>query len=138
MLFRSEPRVVKGVLRDGLENTDFPTPNTIAVTPYYTSAYFYSNITGEKFIEKDIWTIRLRDITLSYNLPKKVIRRLGTRSSMSLFCTLTDVVLLTNYSGLDPESNANTPGLGGIGGFGIDYGNMTRPLGMNFGLRLKL
>lgn len=137
-LNREEPRVVKGVLRDGLENTDFPTPNTIAVTPYYTSAYFYNNITGEKFIEKDIWTIRLRDITLSYNLPKKVIRRLGTRSSMSLFCTLTDVVLLTNYSGLDPESNANTPGLGGIGGFGIDYGNMTRPLGMNFGLRLKL
>ena len=138
LLNREEPRVVTGVLNDGLQNTANPTPNTIAVTPYYTSGYFFNSVTGEKFVEKDIWTIRLRDITLNYNLPKNVVKRIGSRTEMSVFCTLTDLVLLTNYSGLDPESNSNTPGLGGIGGYGIDYGNMARPIGMNFGLRLKL
>src|SRR5690606_36035192 len=123
---------------DGLENTDNPTPNSIAVTPYYASTYFYSAVTGEKFVEKDIWTIRLRDITLSYDLPTSITRRIGSKTALSVFCTATDVVLFTNYTGLDPESNSNTPGLGGIGGFGIDYGNMTRPIGVNFGLRLKL
>lgn len=137
-LNREEPRVVKGVLKDGLENTDNPTPNSIAVTPYYASTYFYSAVTGEKFVEKDIWTIRLRDITLSYDLPTSITRRIGSKTALSVFCTATDVVLFTNYTGLDPESNSNTPGLGGIGGFGIDYGNMTRPIGVNFGLRLKL
>jgi len=137
-LNRMEPRIVQGVLQDGLENTENPTPNTIAVTPYYTSTYFYSTVTGEKFVEKDIWTVRLRDITLSYNLPKNLTRRIGSNTTMSVFVTATDVALFTNYSGLDPESNSNTPALGGIGGFGIDYGNMTRPLGLNFGLRLKL
>ena len=137
-LNREEPRVVEGVLQDGLENTNNPTKNTIVVTPYYTSSYYNSTITGEKFVEKDIWTVRLRDITLSYNLPKHLTRRIGANTTMSIFCTATDVVLLTNYSGLDPESNSNTPALGGIGGYGIDYGNMTRPLGLNFGLRLKL
>ena len=137
-LNREEPRVVQGVLEDGLENTANPTPNNIAVTPYYTSGYYYSSVTGEKFVEKDIWTVRLRDITLSYLMPKNLVRRIGPKSDLSLFCTLTDVVLLTNYSGLDPESNSNTPGIGGIGGYGIDYGNMTRPIGFNFGFRLKL
>ena len=58
--------------------------------------------------------------------------------AISASITLTDVLLFTNYSGMDPESNSNNPSLGGIGGFGIDYGNMGRPLAVNFGLRLKL
>jgi len=55
-----------------------------------------------------------------------------------VFFTATDVFLFTNYTGLDPESNMNTPGLGGIGGYGIDFGNMAKPKGFNFGLTLKL
>ncbi|MGV6944584.1 SusC/RagA family TonB-linked outer membrane protein [Sphingobacterium kyonggiense] len=137
-LDREQPRVVQGVLEDGLENTANPTPNNIAITPYYSSGYYYSSVTGEKFVEKDIWTVRLRDITLEYRLPRNKIPFLGSKSDLSFFCTMTDLVLFTNYTGLDPESNSNTPGIGGIGGYGIDYGNMTRPIGVNFGLRLKL
>ncbi|ACU06322.1 SusC/RagA family TonB-linked outer membrane protein [Pedobacter heparinus] len=137
-LDREEPRVVKGVLKDGLENTNNPTPNAIAVTPYLNSLYYTTNVSAEMFVEKNINTIRLRDISLSYVIPKTVFKRLPFLQSASVFVTLTDVVLFTNYSGMDPESNSNNASLGGAGGMGIDYYNMGRPLTANFGLKLKL
>lgn len=137
-LNREEPRVIKGVLQDGLENTANPTANHIAVTPYSASTYYYTNIEPEMFVERNVYTFRLRDVTLSYKLPKTATRFLGQKSSLSVFFTATDLLMFTNYTGLDPESNLNTPGLGGIGGYGIDFGNMGKPKGYNFGLSLKL
>jgi hypothetical protein len=61
---RYTPRVVAGVLRNGLENSATPTVNTISVIPAYNSAY-YSNMPEEEFIERDVNFFRLRDITLS-------------------------------------------------------------------------
>ena len=80
----------------------------------------------------------MRDVTLSYTFPQTILSGTKFIRSLSTFVTVTDAVLITNYSGTDPESNANTPGLGGIGGFGIDYGNMGKPIGVNLGLRIKL
>jgi ferric enterobactin receptor len=137
-LDREEPRVITGVLKDGLENTDNPTPNVIAVTPFSNSNYYTANVAAEMFVEKDIKTLRLRDITLGYDFPKSFMKKIKFLQNLGAFVTLTDVVLFTNYSGMDPESNQNTPGLGGIGGYGFDLGNMGRPFGMNFGLRVKL
>ncbi|MFD2554381.1 SusC/RagA family TonB-linked outer membrane protein [Sphingobacterium tabacisoli] len=136
-LNREQPRVIEGVWEDGLENTANPTLNNIAVTPYYNYLY-YTSFLSRSFIEKDIWTFRLRDITLSQQLPKSWITKFGKNTTMSVFFTATDVFLFTNYSGFDPETNSNTPGIGGVGGFGIDGGGMGKPRGYNFGLRLKL
>ena len=136
-LDREQPRIVVGVLNDGMQNTATPTPNSIAVTPYYNSLFYSSTVAAEMFVERSINTLRLRDIRLGYILPKKLVSRLPFQS-VSAFVTFTDVVLFTNYSGMDPESNSNNPSLGGIGGFGIDFGNMGRPLRMNFGLAIKL
>lgn len=137
-LNREVPRVINGVFEDGLENSENPTKNNIAVTPYYSSSYYFTNIEPKQFIEKDIWTMRLRDITFRYKLPKHVTQFMGSKSGLEVFFTATDLVMFTNYTGLDPESNSNTPSLGGIGGYGIDYGNMGKPKGYNFGLTLKL
>jgi len=137
-LDREVPRIIKGVLQDGLENTDNPTPNTIAVTPYYNSNYYQTNIGPEMFIERNIKALRLRDVTLNFTFPKSALSRLKFVESLGAFVTLTDLVLISNYSGMDPESNANTPALGGVGGYGIDNGNIGKPIGMNLGLRLKL
>lgn len=137
-LNREEPRVINGVLNDGLENTDNPTQNTISVTPYSASTYYFTNIEPKQFVEKDIWAMRLRDITLRYRLPKSFTSRIAKNMGLDVFFTATDLVMFTNYTGLDPESNSNTPALGGIGGYGIDYGNMGKPKGFNFGISLKL
>lgn len=137
-LNREEPRVVTGVLKDGLENSANPTPNNIAITPYFNSLYYTTNVTSEMFVERNIKALRLRDVTFNYEFPKQVARKLGKDATLSAFVTATDLVLITNYSGTDPESNSNTASLGGVGGYGIDYGNIGKPIGFNIGLRLKL
>jgi ferric enterobactin receptor len=137
-LNRENPRILNGVWEDGLENTDNPTRNNIAVTPYYNSAYYNNNTLSRSYLERDIWTFRLRDITLSYELPKSLTSRVGKNTSLSVFCTAVDVVLFTNYTGIDPETNSNNASLGGVGGFGIDGGSMGKPRAYNFGVRLKL
>lgn len=140
-LDREVPRVIKGVLNDGLQNTDNPTINTILVTPATNSNYYSSTTAGiapEMFVEKNIKSLRLRNINFAYDFPAKVISRTRFISGLGMFVTLTDVFLLTNYSGMDPDVNGNNPSVGGMGGYGIDYGNMGRPLGVNLGLRVKL
>jgi hypothetical protein len=128
-------------LRDGLENTANPTVNTIMITPYTYTAY-YNNTTGgiapEQFLERNITTLRLRDVTVNYDIPEKLAKRTGFISGAGLYITLTDVFLLTNYTGTDPDVNGNNPSTAGAGGYGIDYGSMGRPLGVNVGLRIKL
>lgn len=140
-LDREQPRILNGVLADGLENTDHPTKNTIMITPYTYSTY-YTSTTGslapENFLEKNIKTIRLRDITLAYDIPQSWAAKTKFLSSLGMYVTLTDVFLITNYSGMDPDTNGNNPSTGGAGGYGIDYGTMGRPLRMNIGLRVKL
>jgi len=140
-LDRDVPRVIKGVLKDGLENTANPTLNTIAVTPAFNSNYYSSTVAGiapEMFVEKNIKALRLRDVTLGFDLPNDVIGKTKFINGLGLYVTLTDVFLITNYSGADPDVNGNNPSVGGLGGYGIDFGNMGRPLGVNIGLRVKL
>jgi ferric enterobactin receptor len=137
-LDRENPRVVVGVLADGLQHSANPTKNTIGVTPYYTSTFYSTTVEPEMFIEKNIKTLRLRDVSLSYDFPQSVIKRTKFFQSLGAYVVMTDAVLFTNYSGKDPESNSNTPGLGGIGGYGIDYGNVGKPLVFTFGVRFKL
>jgi TonB-linked SusC/RagA family outer membrane protein len=126
---RNTPRVIPGVLRDGKENTDHPTPNTIVVVPAIQTAY-YTQMSEEPFIEKNINWLRLRDVTLSYTIPERVAH------NASLFITGSDLFLWTNYVGLDPIANGNDAAVGGSSGVGIDFGNFPIPRGINFGFRL--
>jgi len=128
-LDRDVPRVIKGVLRDGLENTANPTQNTIVVVPSVQTAY-YTNMSEELFIEKNINWVRLRDITLSLALPEKFAK------NASVYVTGTDLFLITNYTGMDPIVNGNSAAVGGSSGVGIDYGNFPIPRGLNFGVRM--
>jgi TonB-linked SusC/RagA family outer membrane protein len=129
-LDRNTPRVIPGVLRDGKEYTANPTPNNIVVIPALNTTY-YTNMSEELFIEKNINWVRLRDITLGYELPHQRFSR-----TASLFVTATDVFLKTNYTGLDAIANGNDAAVGGSSGVGIDYANFPIPRGFNFGVRL--
>ena len=127
-LDREEPRVIRGVLRDGKENTANPTVNTITVVPAIQTNY-YTAMSEELFIEKDINWIRLRDVTFSFPLPSRFGR------NASGFVTGTDLFMRTNYSGLDPVVNGNTAAVGGSSAQGIDFGNFPMPRGFNFGIK---
>jgi len=133
-LDREEPRVIRGVLRDGRENTANPTRNNIVIIPQVQPA-FYTAMSEELFIEKDINWVRLRDVTVRYELPERYAAVLRARQA-SVFVTGTDLLLFTNYSGLDPIVNGNTAAVGGSGGAGIDYGNFPIPRGVALGLKV--
>jgi TonB-linked SusC/RagA family outer membrane protein len=132
-LDREQPRVIPGVLRDGRENTPNPTINTIVVLPS-AQPLFYTGISEELFIEKDINWFRVRDVQLSYQLPPYLLKRFGGRDA-SVFIKGTDLLLVTNYSGLDPIVNGNTASVGGSGAAGIDFGNFPMPRGFNVGIK---
>ena len=131
-LDRETPRIIKGVLRDGKENSTTPTPNNIVVVPAVQTAY-YTSMSEELFIEKNINWIRLKDVTLRYQLPKGW---LWNAKNASVFLTGTDLYLKTNYTGLDPIVNGNSAAVGGAGGAGIDFGNFPIPRGVSFGLKV--
>lgn len=130
-LDRETPRVIPGVLRDGKENSATPTANTIVVIPQVQPG-FYTGMSEELFIEKNINWVRLRDVTLRVQLPGKA---LNARRA-SAFVRGTDLLLFTNYSGLDPIVNGNTAAVGGSGAVGIDFGNFPMPRGYSFGITL--
>ena len=128
---RFTPRVIQGVLQDGLQNTATPTINTIAVTPGFDNTYYTSMPDGE-FIERDVNWFRMRDISLVYMFPKTFIKSF---QSLSAFVTCNDLILLTNYSGADPGVNGNTAGGRGVGAFGFDYGTLPSPISINLGFK---
>jgi TonB-linked SusC/RagA family outer membrane protein len=130
-LDRNTPRVIPGVLRDGKEDSANPTQNNIVMVPAVQPIY-YTGMSEELFIQKNVNWVRLRDIQLSYNLPDGF---LGARNS-SVFVKGTDLFLWTNYIGLDPIVNGNSAAVGGSGATGIDFGNFPIPRGVNFGIRM--
>jgi hypothetical protein len=131
---RLTPRVINGVLNDGLQNTATPTKNAIVIIPYYQSTY-YTSLPDEEFIQKDVNWLRLRDVSLSYILPQRMIQRIKGVKSASIFFTGNDLVMITNYKGADPAVNSNNPGSRGVGGYGFDLGSIPAPLSLSFGLR---
>ena len=131
---RNYPIVVDGVLNDGLQNTANPTKNSIVIIPYFLSTY-YTQMPDEEFIQKDVNWLRLRDITLNYRLPEKLVKRVKYLKGMSFFITGNDLILSTNYRGADPSINANNPGTLGVGGYGMDLGNAPTPIALSFGLK---
>ncbi len=136
-LDRETPVVINGVLNDGLQNTANPTPNSITVYPYYRSDYYAAtNVSEADFIETVNW-MRLRDATLTYNLPKSLLKRQKIVSNASVFVTGTDLFMVTNYTGADPSVNANTAFSRGYGGTGIDYGSISTPRGLNVGFKVQ-
>lgn len=138
-LDRNQPVIFEGVMKDGLQNTANPTRNTITIDPS-RDANFWSTTFGLPeidFIEKDINWVRMRDITLNYNLTSTpLLRSMKFIRTGSVFVTATDLFILTNYSGLDPVVNGNSAAVGGSGGAGFDYGNFPMPMGINFGVNV--
>jgi hypothetical protein len=122
--------------RDASGNTTY-TPNA---RPAELTQAYYTNVlgtVGTAFIEDGSWA-RLRYLTLSYALPA---RWLGGTSSflkgIELSVTGRNLVLLTKYTGADPETAASGAGVRGGGSGGIDYGNIPATRGVDMGLRVN-
>ncbi|NJN35308.1 MAG: hypothetical protein HC817_14710 [Saprospiraceae bacterium] len=133
---REKTVIYKGVLRDGLENSEKPTVNNIELSPYFNGSVYYRAIAPESFIEKDINWLRLRDVRLSYTFPSSLLKKINIFRSLSVYASATDLFFISNYSGADPNVNGLTAGVPGLNATGFDFGVMPTPVGYNFGLNI--
>jgi hypothetical protein len=65
--------------------------------------YGYNWLGSDRFVEKNSF-VRLKTLSLNYNLPKTLCKKAGL-NSMSIFFTGYDFFTWTNYTGQDPEVN---------------------------------
>lgn len=121
---RGRTYVVEGVTADGKQNTV-----PISANQYYSLVVGDGGAAQEAMVYDGSW-LRLREVTLSYDLPKigdgKVVK------NITVFLTGRNLWLKTNYPGVDPETSLTGAG-SNIGGF--DYFNMPGTKSYIMGLR---
>ncbi len=86
---------------------------------------------SSRFIE-DGSHLRLRNVTLSYNLPSALLNRFNVQG-MSVYFSGQNLWILTKYSGYDPEVNRDG---GSAISQGIDYGTYPQSRILTGGLKL--
>ena len=77
---------------------------------------------SDRYVEDGSY-LRLKNLTLSYNLPSQILRRISMEQARITF-SCENVATITGYSGLDPEVGIN----------GIDYSTFPSSRTFNFGI----
>ncbi len=122
---RNDMYVVPGV------NATTGQPNTVAVLrdrAYYTA---YATSVQTNLVE-DGGYVKLRELTLSYTLPQRMLSRTPAKTA-SLFFTGHNLLMHTKFSGGDPEGN--TVGSDNAGGTAFHFFNTPTTRNYGFGLR---
>lgn len=115
--------------------TEIAGPGAANTTSTIYDQYYWQNI-GSSFIGpsevsvEDGSFIKLRQVSLSYALPKSVTGKAFNSLSLTVFAN--NIILHTKYTGVDPETSLAGP----ANGQGLDYFN--NPGVKNIGLRLNV
>ncbi len=131
--------VFEGVLKDGAENSDNPTKNTIAVDMLnYAGTQIFTG-GDEDWFEKNVNYLKLAEVRLNYTVPTTWLKKVtkGFISKASVFVAANDLCTLTNYSGVDPVGNTMSAAGGGTGGQGYDVWGIPAPRTYSFGVNLS-
>jgi TonB-linked SusC/RagA family outer membrane protein len=85
---------------------------------------------AEHFVQDISW-VRLREVSLGYTFPSKIFERTPI-SSLNLGVSGRNLLLMTPYEGVDPETNL----MGSMNAQGLDYFNMpnTRSISARLGI----
>lgn len=128
----SEDRYIPTVF-EGVKKSDGGV-NDISVVK---GQYWYTGVGGgfgsgvnTQFVEDGSW-LRMRELNLSYRLPGVWLKKIGI-SNASFTLTGRNLLLFTNYSGVDPETNLN----GDNNAAGYDY--FTMPNTRSYGAAITL
>jgi len=91
-----------------------------------------NNRFSDRWIEDGSF-VRLRSVTLSYDIPVKLVQKIKL-SKVRMFVNADNLLTFTKYNGFDPEFNhLNSDFLSGV-----DLGNMYIPRSLTFGIRIGL
>jgi hypothetical protein len=87
---------------------------------------------GSPYVDDTNW-VRLREITLSYSLPRTLMAEIGINSA-EIYFTGRNLWINTPYDGVDPETSL----YGSSNAQGLDYYNMPGVASVLFGVRVNL
>ncbi|MFO7573624.1 MAG: TonB-dependent receptor [Bacteroidales bacterium] len=121
-----------GLSKDALYNSwgsDYLTNNADAKLPMLDQNS-NSQTASSAFVEDGSF-LRLKNVRISYNLPKALLSKLQVRSA-SVYGQVTNLFTLTKYSGLDPELYRTGTGMG------LDNGSWPTSKQVTFGISLGL
>ncbi|MCE5178521.1 MAG: SusC/RagA family TonB-linked outer membrane protein [Porphyromonadaceae bacterium] len=90
---------------------------------------------SDNFMVNTNW-LRLRSVSLSYDLSRKILSNINFLERLTATVTGTNLLLFTNYKGMDPETSAAGSGIAGSSSVGIDYNGVPSSAGISFGLNL--
>jgi len=91
------------------------------------------NILPSSYFVEDGSYLRVKDITLAYNIPGNFLKKIGI-SRLQPYCTAQNLLTLTKYIGMDPEVNQ----WGGSNSVqGIDWGTYPQSKSFVFGLNVE-
>jgi hypothetical protein len=80
--------------------------------------------------------LRIKTVTLGYTMPASLLKKVNLKSAR-LYLTAQNLLTLTRYSGIDPESSFDNRGNPDVYDLGYDYGNYpqyrTYMLGLTIG-----
>lgn len=100
-----------------------------------TVAVYNDSEEGDYYVHswgvEDASYLKLSNVTLGYNFPKKMIRRIGL-SKLRLYFTGNNLLTWTPYTGFDPEVSTMASGLTP----GVDYGSYPRSRSFIFGVNV--
>ena len=101
------------------------------IAEYYQSIYPNES----RNFMTDVKALRLRSLSLSYNLPKAWLVKTGFIKRASITAAANNLLLFTNYNG-DPEVAAAGSGAVGSSSVGIDYCGVPATGSFSFGVNL--
>lgn len=131
---RGETHTFSGVVLDSSTGEYVETTKDVVLDQnYYQNIY---TAEASHFITDVNW-FRLRSASLSYSFPASVCKRIGFVKSIDASLSGTNLLLFTNYEGMDPEVCAGGAGVMGAGSAGIDYAGVPATRSIALGLNLK-
>lgn len=71
---------------------------------YPSSNFIVQNMVMDRYVEDGSY-LRCSDITLNYVLPKSWMNKIGFQNT-SIFASVKNAFIITDYSGYDPEVNS--------------------------------
>jgi len=120
-------------LNPATEQYELVTREVVADERYYRDIYLNNSL----FFIEDVNWLRLRSVSLTYDLPGSLLAKMPYMKGASITATGTNLLLFTNYSGMDPETSAAGAGVIGSGSVGIDYAGVPATAGFAIGLNVR-
>ena len=140
---RNQTLTISGVDADGNHvSNSWSADQTYMFSGKVTSGYniiknYYNSYYTQETMNyiTDVNLLRLRSLSLSYNVPKTFLKKIGVIKAANISVAANNLLLFTNYEG-DPEAAAAGAGVGGSSSVGFDYCGVPATSGMTFGLNL--